>query len=425
MQKRGTPVNRIPIMAKHVLDLYDLYRLVVSKGGLVEVINKKLWREITKGLNLPSSITSAAFTLRTQYMKYLYPYECEKLKLSTMAELQSAIDGNRREGRRPVYNFEYSSPNPLNTSSSISGNCGGNGSSSHNIQSHIHQKSENQQHQQIPFQPPPAPHLFGPQTAQHHAAFLAAAAAVAASHHQQQQQHQLPFDHHNHNLNPNSHHLPGLSDPTSMNLSPFLKSYFEMNTPPSSTLSSSSSSSASSTSSSSISSKNEPNDHQIENSTKTSEAMQPNFNHNNKSIKRPFESLDQNSVNCKENPNNVKKMSLDLSLNSKNSSHSSSNSLSFSSTNSSESSNSNLSSLASKMKIKIMSKDDFDHDETNHHHDGNGKSMQISIEYNGQTYQGTLFANRDTLTRTNHLNIHVPFANNNNTESKAKTDLIF
>ena len=62
----GTPVNRIPIMAKQPLDLYELFRLVVSKGGLVEVINKKLWREICKGLNLPSSITSAAFTLRTQ-----------------------------------------------------------------------------------------------------------------------------------------------------------------------------------------------------------------------------------------------------------------------------------------------------------------------------------------------------------------------
>lgn len=62
----GTPVNRIPIMAKQVLDLYMLYRLVTEKGGLVEVINKKLWREITKGLNLPTSITSAAFTLRTQ-----------------------------------------------------------------------------------------------------------------------------------------------------------------------------------------------------------------------------------------------------------------------------------------------------------------------------------------------------------------------
>lgn len=103
MQKRGTPVNRIPIMAKQVLDLYELYNLVTARGGLVEVINKKIWREITKGLNLPSSITSAAFTLRTQYMKYLYPYECEKKKMSTPVELQAAIDGNRREGRRSSY----------------------------------------------------------------------------------------------------------------------------------------------------------------------------------------------------------------------------------------------------------------------------------------------------------------------------------
>lgn len=66
LSSTGTPVNRIPIMAKQVLDLYMLYKLVTEKGGLVEVINKKIWREITKGLNLPTSITSAAFTLRTQ-----------------------------------------------------------------------------------------------------------------------------------------------------------------------------------------------------------------------------------------------------------------------------------------------------------------------------------------------------------------------
>nr|XP_034196672.1 AT-rich interactive domain-containing protein 3C-like isoform X2 [Osmia lignaria] len=103
MQKRGTPINRLPIMAKSVLDLYELYNLVIARGGLVDVINKKLWQEIIKGLHLPSSITSAAFTLRTQYMKYLYPYECEKKRLSTPAELQAAIDGNRREGRRSSY----------------------------------------------------------------------------------------------------------------------------------------------------------------------------------------------------------------------------------------------------------------------------------------------------------------------------------
>ncbi|KAH7727559.1 Protein CFI-1 [Aphelenchoides avenae] len=108
MHRIGKPVTRIPIMAKQVLDLYELYRLVVQHGGLVEIINKKLWREITKGLNLPSSITSAAFTLRTQYQKYLYDYECERENLSTPGDLQAAIEGNRREGRR---NAAISTPN--------------------------------------------------------------------------------------------------------------------------------------------------------------------------------------------------------------------------------------------------------------------------------------------------------------------------
>jgi hypothetical protein len=36
-------------------------------------------------------------------MKYLYPYECERERLSTPDELQQAIDGNRREGRRSSY----------------------------------------------------------------------------------------------------------------------------------------------------------------------------------------------------------------------------------------------------------------------------------------------------------------------------------
>ncbi|KAL7879168.1 hypothetical protein AOLI_G00101420 [Acnodon oligacanthus] len=123
MQKRGTPVNRIPIMAKQVLDLYMLYKLVTEKGGLVEVINKKIWREITKGLNLPTSITSAAFTLRTQYMKYLYPYECARKGLSSPNELQAAIDSNRREGRRPSYSssglFRFS-PSPSTASHILS-----------------------------------------------------------------------------------------------------------------------------------------------------------------------------------------------------------------------------------------------------------------------------------------------------------------
>ncbi|XP_051958052.1 AT-rich interactive domain-containing protein 3A-like [Xyrauchen texanus] len=120
MQKRGTPVNRIPIMAKQVLDLYMLYQLVTEKGGLVEVINKKLWREITKGLNLPTSITSAAFTLRTQYMKYLYLYECDKRSLSNPNELQVAIDSNRREGRRQGFGSSLFTYSPNGTPTMLS-----------------------------------------------------------------------------------------------------------------------------------------------------------------------------------------------------------------------------------------------------------------------------------------------------------------
>uniref|UniRef100_A0A452TJH9 AT-rich interactive domain-containing protein 3 n=1 Tax=Ursus maritimus TaxID=29073 RepID=A0A452TJH9_URSMA len=115
MQKRGTPVNRVPIMAKQVLDLYALFRLVTAKGGLVEVINRKVWREVTRGLSLPTTITSAAFTLRTQYMKYLYPYECETRALSSPGELQAAIDSSRREGPTPT---PTPSPRPAQGSAS-------------------------------------------------------------------------------------------------------------------------------------------------------------------------------------------------------------------------------------------------------------------------------------------------------------------
>lgn len=33
----GTPITRVPIMAKQPLDLYKLFKLVVERGGLVEV----------------------------------------------------------------------------------------------------------------------------------------------------------------------------------------------------------------------------------------------------------------------------------------------------------------------------------------------------------------------------------------------------
>lgn len=65
--------------------------------------------------------------LSCRYMKYLYPFECEKKGLSSPGELQAAIDSNRREGRRPSYTnslYRYcpspsSAPHSLLSSSSM------------------------------------------------------------------------------------------------------------------------------------------------------------------------------------------------------------------------------------------------------------------------------------------------------------------
>ncbi len=45
-------------------------------------------------------LISRVFSSIFRYTKYIYPYECHMKNLSSPSELQAAIDGNRREGRR-------------------------------------------------------------------------------------------------------------------------------------------------------------------------------------------------------------------------------------------------------------------------------------------------------------------------------------
>ncbi|VVC39168.1 Hypothetical protein CINCED_3A022864 [Cinara cedri] len=138
-------------MAKRVLDLYTLYKLVVQRGGIVAVITKKLWQEIIRGLGLPPSITSAAFTLRTQYVKYLYAYESKMNQFSSVDELNMAIAGNRREGRRNKSLLsEYLPSLPVSVaaghhmSASLQVSPGSSAAAAH----HHHQQQQQQQHQQ-------------------------------------------------------------------------------------------------------------------------------------------------------------------------------------------------------------------------------------------------------------------------------------
>lgn len=48
---------------------------MIYAGGLHAVINKKYWKKISEILDLPKTCTNAGFTLRFNYMKYLYAYE--------------------------------------------------------------------------------------------------------------------------------------------------------------------------------------------------------------------------------------------------------------------------------------------------------------------------------------------------------------
>ncbi|RWS09496.1 trithorax group protein osa-like protein [Dinothrombium tinctorium] len=75
-EERGVTLNTCPTISKHPLDLYKLYVLVKERGGFSDVTRQKLWKEIAQICNIAIS-SSAAYTLRKQYIKHLLPFECK------------------------------------------------------------------------------------------------------------------------------------------------------------------------------------------------------------------------------------------------------------------------------------------------------------------------------------------------------------
>lgn len=57
------------------LDLFTLYKSVLERGGVQNVISSRTFRLVAKALNLPKSCTSAAYILRSDYERLLYAYE--------------------------------------------------------------------------------------------------------------------------------------------------------------------------------------------------------------------------------------------------------------------------------------------------------------------------------------------------------------
>ncbi|XP_076372800.1 trithorax group protein osa-like isoform X1 [Tachypleus tridentatus] len=75
-QDRGTPLTQCPAICKQPLDLYLLYLSVKERGGFEEVTKSKNWKDVAGSIGIGAS-SSAAYTLRKQYIKHLLPYECK------------------------------------------------------------------------------------------------------------------------------------------------------------------------------------------------------------------------------------------------------------------------------------------------------------------------------------------------------------
>jgi len=80
MIESNKPLSKLPIMGYKELDLFQLYKEVVSYGGFNEVVkNVGTWSKIWKRLgNFDPSITDSSFRLKKNYERYLLDYEYKK-----------------------------------------------------------------------------------------------------------------------------------------------------------------------------------------------------------------------------------------------------------------------------------------------------------------------------------------------------------
>jgi hypothetical protein len=90
----GNENFKVPSIGGKELDLCKLFKAVYVRGGSMQVSTRKLWKEIVNEFQIPSSCTSASFTLRNHYNKCLLAFEA-KFMQENHPELISSQDIDR------------------------------------------------------------------------------------------------------------------------------------------------------------------------------------------------------------------------------------------------------------------------------------------------------------------------------------------
>lgn len=100
LRKRTNQALKIPYIGAKELDLHALYLSVTKRGGAENVSNHKLWKEIVAEFSLPSSCTSASFTLKNHYQKYLLEYEQKYFFNKSDQEIIKELSNQRHKRTR-------------------------------------------------------------------------------------------------------------------------------------------------------------------------------------------------------------------------------------------------------------------------------------------------------------------------------------
>jgi hypothetical protein len=98
LAKRGTPLERIPIVEYRVLDLCRLYKEVATiRGGMNAVSENKQWSEVARVLGMAPT---AGGSLRQHYARLLLPYEMYRTEAAAR-EKQQLSEKKKRAPQQP------------------------------------------------------------------------------------------------------------------------------------------------------------------------------------------------------------------------------------------------------------------------------------------------------------------------------------
>ena len=122
----GVENFKVPSIGGKELDLCKLYKAVISRGGSQRVSNNKLWKEIVNEFEIPSSCTSASFTLRNHYNKCLLQYEKKYFLGQSNIEIleRSGAEGGASYSNYPHHNAGNAYAIPASYGQPIAGSSG-------------------------------------------------------------------------------------------------------------------------------------------------------------------------------------------------------------------------------------------------------------------------------------------------------------